>query len=153
MLTNFEIMPKGKSRVNFFISEIKPFSLKERNRLKKYIISIFKFEKKKPELINYIFTNDKRVLEINNQYLNHNFLTDIITFDLSDKSRSIVSEIYISVQRVKENAIVHNTTFKEEIHRVIFHGALHLCGYNDKTHRQSAQMRKKENFYLAKYFK
>jgi rRNA maturation RNase YbeY len=146
-------MPKGKSRVNFFLSETTPFSLKDRNRLKKYILSLFRLENKNPELINYVFTSDKRVLEINKQYLNHNFLTDIITFDLSAKNRPVVSEIYISIQRVRENAVVHNTTFKEEIHRVIFHGALHLCGYNDKTPRQSAQMRKKENFYIARYFR
>lgn len=152
LLTNFEIMPKGTPKVNFFLSEPGPLTLKNRNKLKRFIISIFNHEKRILELISFVFTNDKRVLEINKEYLQHNFLTDIITFDLSEKNRPIVADVYISIDRVKENAILHSTTFKEEIHRVIFHGVLHLCGYNDKTLLQTATMRKKEDSYLTKYF-
>jgi len=127
-------------------------TLKNRENLKKYIISIFRLEKKNLASINYIFTNDRGILDINRRYLNHDFLTDIITFELSGKNQPIISEVYISVERVKENAAIHNTTFKEEIHRVIFHGILHLCGFNDKLKKQAQIMRAKETYYLSKYF-
>jgi rRNA maturation RNase YbeY len=152
LLTNFEIMPKGKSKVNFFLSETNPFYLKNRNKLKDYIISIFRQENKVLDSISYVFTTEKKIFGINKKYLNHPFFTDIITFDLSEENWPVVADVYISVQRVRENAKTHNTSFKEEIHRVIFHGALHLCGYNDTTTKQSNLMRKKENFYLKKYF-
>lgn len=152
MLTNFEIMPQAKSRVNFFFLDSKP-TLKNRETLKDFLISIFKKERKYLGSITYIFTDDKNVLEINKKYLNHNFLTDIITFDLAERHQPITAEVYISTERVKENASAHKTTFKKELHRVIFHGALHLCGYNDKTSPQVAKMRRKEDFYISEYFK
>lgn len=151
LLTNFEIMPQARSKVKFFFLTSNQ-GLKNRKDLKRFLISIFNKEKKKLEAINYIFTDDKNLLKINKQYLNHNFLTDIITFDLSDKGQPITAEVYISLKRVKQNASIHQTTFKQELHRVIFHGALHLCGYNDKTDRQRNQMRKKENSYITDYF-
>jgi len=144
-------MPQARSKVKFFFLNSNP-SLKDRNRLKKFIISIFNKENRGLETINYVFTDDKNLLAINKKYLNHNFLTDIITFELSNKDLPITAEVYISAERVKENAGIHKTTFKKELHRVIFHGALHLCGYNDKTSRQVNQIRKREDYYLAKYF-
>jgi len=92
------------------------------------------------------------LLEINQQFLNHDFYTDIITFDLSEKD-STQAEIYISIDRVKDNAKSLGTSFKSEIHRVIFHGALHLCGYKDKPGVEQVKMRQKEEFYLSKYSK
>jgi rRNA maturation RNase YbeY len=90
-------------------------------------------------------------LEINKKHLNHDFYTDIITFDLSE-TKSIQGEIYISTDRVKDNANTFHTSFKEEIHRVIFHGVLHLCGLKDKTNKEQQQMRIAEQNALKLYF-
>ena len=140
---------KAGKRVCFFF-ENKKFSLQNKAVLKTFIESIFKKEKKKLSSINYIFCSDKRLLEINRQFLNHDFYTDIITFDLSE-SDSTQAEIYISIDRVKDNAKSLGTSFKSELHRVIFHGALHLCGYKDKTWGEQLKMREKEDFYLSRY--
>jgi probable rRNA maturation factor len=94
--------------------------------------------------IAYIFSNDEYVLGINQQFLQHDFYTDIITFDYSTKQK-IESEIYISIDRVKDNAAQLSITFNEELHRVIAHGVLHLCGLKDKTKPQQTAMRNAEN--------
>ncbi len=138
------------SKVCFFFQEVK-ISLVNRIQLKKYIQSIFKKEGKELESINYIFCTDKAVLEINRQFLTHDFYTDIITFGLSEKGAPIQAEIYISVDRVKDNARQFGVSFKSELHRVIFHGVLHLCGYKDKSKKETGKMRSKEEFYLAQY--
>lgn len=121
-----------------------------RTQLKKYVQSIFKKEGRQLQSINYIFCTDKAVLAINRQFLSHDFYTDIITFNLSD-SNAIQAEIYISVDRVKDNATQLGVSFKSELHRVIFHGVLHLCGYRDKNRVETKEMRSKEEFYLHKY--
>ncbi len=141
----------SKSKVCFF-SEYKKFSLENRVALKLFIESIFRIEKRSLSSINYIFCSDKRLLEINQQFLKHDYYTDIITFDLSD-AKSIHAEVYISIERVKENAKSLGSSFKSELHRVIFHGALHLCGFRDKTETEKKEMRKKEDFYLSRYIK
>lgn len=138
------------SIVYFFYQNVK-LRIENRTGLKLYIESIFKKEKRKLGSINFIFCTDKALLQINKQFLKHDFYTDIITFDLSDKPGTIDAEIYISVDRVRENAKAHQTSFKEELHRVIFHGVLHLCGYGDKTAKQSLEMRGREDGYLKKY--
>ncbi len=140
----------SQSKVCFFFQEVK-ISLVNRTQLKKYIQSIFKKEGKELESINYIFCTDKAVLEINRQFLTHDFYTDIITFGLSEKGAPIQAEIYISIDRVKDNARQLGVSFKSELHRVIFHGVLHLCGYKDKSKKEIGEMRGKEEFYLAKY--
>jgi rRNA maturation RNase YbeY len=89
-------------------------------------------------------------LEINQKYLEHDFYTDIITFDLSETG-AVRGEIYISIDRVRENARKLGVSFKSELHRVIFHGMLHLCGYNDKTKAEKEKIRAKEDQYLNKY--
>ena len=142
---------RNKTNICFFFQEVK-VNLPNRTQLKNYIQSIFKKEGKKVESINYIFCTDKALLEINRQYLSHDYYTDIITFDLSEKP-AVRAEIFISVERVKENALQLGVSFKSELHRVIFHGVLHLCGYNDKTKAETEIMRGKEEFFLAKYFK
>lgn len=101
--------------------------------------------------LNYVFCSDQRLLEINRQFLHHNYYTDIITFDLSE-GVSTHAEIYISVDRVKENARNLGVSFKSELHRVIFHGALHLCGYGDKDNKEMQEMRKIEDYYLLRFF-
>ena len=94
--------------------------------------------------LNYTFCSDDSLLEINIQYLNHNYYTDIITFDLSDIPREIEGDIYISIDRVKENAKINHSNFEEELLRVLAHGLLHLMGYKDKTKEDAKRMRDKE---------
>jgi len=137
-----------QSPIRFFF-ENKSVSLRNRTRLKAFIKSIFKQEGKSVESLNYIFCSDKRILEINRQFLNHDYYTDIITFDLSE-SAQITAEIYISLDRVRDNAKTQATTLQSELHRVIFHGALHLCGYGDKTKAEVRVMRRKEEECLRK---
>jgi rRNA maturation RNase YbeY len=101
--------------------------------------------------LSYIFCNDDYLLEKNRQFLNHDTLTDIITFDLSENEEELMGEIYISVDRVAENAAKFATTYATELHRVIFHGALHLCGFKDKNKEDKALMTQMENACLQKY--
>src|ERR1700761_1176956 len=119
---------------------LEPIDLRERTRLKQFLTNLFKKEGKVLEELQYIFCSDRHLLDINRQYLNHDFYTDIITFDLSEKNHPTNAEIYISVDRVRENAQQYHTSLKNELHRVIFHGALHLCGYKDKTNQQERLM-------------
>ncbi len=138
-----------QSPIRFFF-ENKSVSLRDRTRLKAFIKTLFKREGKKLESVNYIFCSDKRILEINRQFLKHDYYTDIITFDLSE-SAQITAEIYISLDRVRDNAKTQATTLQSELHRVIFHGALHLCGYGDKTKEEIKVMRKKEESLLRRW--
>jgi len=150
--TNLENMTFStfKSKVYFFF-ETSNFKMEKRKLLKVFIENMFKKEGKKLSSINFIFTSDKRLLEINQQFLQHNYYTDIITFELSD-SKHTKAEVYISIDRVKENSKNHQVSFKSELHRVIFHGVLHLCGYHDKTTTQKDEMRAREALYLKQYF-
>ena len=140
-----------KTAIRFNFLE-KGFSLRDRGRLKSFIVSIFK-EHRKPLLsINYIFCSDKYLLKINQTYLKHDYYTDIISFDLSSNNL-MEGEIYISIDRVRENAVSLKRSFKEELHRVIFHGALHLCGMDDLTIEEKKKMRLLEDKRLTKYFR
>ena len=142
-------MIRSESKVYFFF-EKKGFSLENRGALKRFICSLFKKEKTTLESINYIFCSDKKLLEINKTYLKHDFYTDIISFDLSPGPQK-VAEVYISIDRVRENAQALGVSFKNELHRVIFHGALHICGYKDKNKKDRETMRAKENVYLSAF--
>jgi rRNA maturation RNase YbeY len=133
--------------IQFFTHEIK-FQLKQKTILKAWIEGAFKQHKKTLKSITYVFCSDEYLLEINQGFLQHDFYTDIITFDYSTKIE-VESEIYISIERVKENAKELHTTFDEELHRVMIHGVLHLCGMKDKTKAQQAEMRQAENKYLS----
>ncbi|MBX2925821.1 MAG: rRNA maturation RNase YbeY [Chitinophagaceae bacterium] len=139
------------AEIRFFF-EYTPVSLADRKKLKGFLEQIFRKEKKKLHSLHYIFCSDEYLLQINKDFLNHHYYTDIITFELSTVPASIQGEIYISVERVKENAAHMQTSFKNELHRVIFHGALHLCGYNDKLKEEIITMRKKEDRLLDLYF-
>lgn len=141
----------SKSKVCFFF-EHKGFSLTNRTELKLFIESVFQNYNIKVESINYVFTTDRGLLEINKQYLSHDYYTDIITFDLSDSNR-ITAEVYISVDRVKENAKKNKVTFRHELYRVIFHGVLHLCGFNDKTTKEKKRIRELEDCLIEQYTK
>lgn len=129
----------------------KSFPLKNRRRLRIFIKNLIGTEKKKLTNLNYIFCSDKALLEINRKYLAHDFYTDIITFDLSSSPNEILADVYISVDRVKENATRLKLSFREELHRVMFHGVLHLCGYEDQTQEQQIEIRTKEDYYLSRY--
>jgi probable rRNA maturation factor len=113
---------------------------------------LFKKEKRILGELHYIFCSDTYLARINREYLHHNTYTDIITFDLSESKAAISGEIYISIDRIRENAVLYNTSFRDELHRVIFHGALHLCGYKDKTTKDAKTIRAKEDFYLNLLF-
>jgi len=127
-------------------------SLTNRKALKEFITTLFIKEKKKLDELTYIFCSDEYLLQINRSHLKHNYYTDIITFDLSESPQTIIGEIYISTDRVRENAAGLGVSIKEELHRVIFHGALHLCGYKDKTIKDERRMRQAEDRCLAAYF-
>ena len=145
-------MPNNQLKTKVSFHFLQSFNLTERTRLKSFVEAIFKKEKKKLQHLQYIFCSDNYLLDINKTYLNHDFYTDIISFDLSDKGEPTLGEIYISVERVIDNANNFDSSFKEEIHRVIFHGALHLCGYKDKSPKEEIEMRKMEDKYLSLYF-
>ncbi len=126
-------------------------ALAQKTAIQAFVEMIFKREKKKLAHINYVFCSDAYLLNINRDFLSHDYYTDIITFGLSEPGEPIEAEIYISIDRVKDNAGHLGVSFKEEMLRVIFHGALHLCGYKDKKKSDIALMREKENHYLSAY--
>jgi probable rRNA maturation factor len=136
--------------VNFFSEGIK-FSVKNPKRLSRWIRDTATKEGSTPKEINYIFCSDEYLLSINEQYLGHKTLTDIITFDNSEMPRLLESDIFISVERVKENALLLDQSFDLELRRVMIHGVLHLVGYADKSPSQKFTMRKKEEAYLSLY--
>jgi len=126
--------------------------LTNRLTLKKFIESIFKTEKRQLNSINFVFVSDKKLLEINKQYLKHDYYTDIISFEISNDPAGKIAEIYISTDRIRDNAPRFKTTLLKELHRVIFHGILHICGYKDKTAPEQQIMTQKEDYYLDLYF-
>jgi probable rRNA maturation factor len=129
--------------------------LKNKRKLSAFLDSVIRRYRKKTvhATLAYIFCTDDFLHQMNQQFLDHDTLTDIITFDLSESPETLVGEIYISVERVRENAEAFNTTYQDELHRVLFHGALHLCGYKDKTAADQKIMREKENECLKNYSK
>lgn len=139
-------------KVQFYFLDRNP-ALKERTRLKLFIDRLFLLEKKKLGNLSYIFCSDEHLLGINKDFLKHDFYTDVITFDLSSSKTETEGEVYLSVDRIKDNAKQLGVSFTEELHRVIFHGALHLCGYKDKNKVDQRRMRSAENKYLQLYFK
>ena len=128
-------------------------TLTNRVALKSFIEKRVKKEGLSIDSLNYVFCSDKYLLEINKQYLKHNYYTDIISFDLSEEPGKLIGEVYISVDRVKDNAKTHGVTLKEELLRVIFHGALHFCGYKDKKPADAKKMRQMEDLWLTAYLK
>ena len=126
------------------------FKLSEKIKIKSWIKRIIELEKKNLGQINFVFTSDEELLKTNIQFLNHSTYTDIITFDYCE-GKKINGDIIISVERVKENADKFKVDFESEIKRVIIHGVLHLCGYKDKTAKDSTLMKSKENWALKKF--
>lgn len=132
-----------------FTSQYKTFKLVKSATIKKWIDTIIKKEKRKLGEIHYVFVSDEDLLKMNKQFLKHNTYTDIITFDYSE-GKSINGDIFISIDRVKENASKFKADFNDELHRVLIHGVLHLCGYKDKTKKDALLMRKMEENSLSK---
>ena len=135
--------------INFFEEDIR-FDLKNKNKVKAWVKSTIAAEGYKLQELNYIFCSDAYLLQINQQYLDHDTYTDIITFDNSEKEKVIEGDIFISIERIRENAAKFSTGETHELHRVIIHGALHLLGYKDKTPKDKMLMTEKEDTYLAK---
>ncbi|WP_236652834.1 rRNA maturation RNase YbeY [Chitinophaga vietnamensis] len=121
--------------------------------LKAYLKDLFVIEGQGLKSLHYVFCSDEYLLEINKQFLQHDTYTDIVTFEMSEDPEVTEGEIYISVDRVEENAAKFGVPAYQELHRVIFHGALHLCGYKDKSKKDQELMRAKEDEYLKKYFR
>lgn len=137
-----------------FFSEEVEFKFKNRSLYKRWIREIILTEQRFDNLkkcgdLNIIFCNDEYLLNVNNQYLKHNYYTDIITFDYSD-NQIINGDLFISVDSVKNNSVTYKTEFMTELSRVIIHGVLHLCGYNDHTEEDKKLMKEKEDFALTK---
>ena len=126
--------------------------LRNRKQLKFFIEKIFRTEGKSLRTVQFIFCSDNYLLKINRQFLSRDYLTDVISFDLSPDG-STEGEVYISLDRIRNNAAIFKRSVTEELHRVIFHGALHLCGYSDDTRKQKVWMAELEDLYLSKYFK
>ncbi len=179
-----------KESINFFSEEIK-FNLRDKIKIRKWILLALKKEKKSIDSINYIFCSDSYLLKLNKTYLGHNYLTDVITFDFRNlkleagswkqeagswkletgskkeeitipelpnnfskvlnfgKDEKLSGDIYISIDRVKENAKEYSKSFYPELHRVIIHGVLHLAGYDDITLKDKKLMSSKEDNYLS----
>ena len=138
--------------VRFYEQEVKS-GLKDRRKLSTYLQSLIRRQKtqvKDVQLV-YVFCDDDYLVEINMDYLNHATLTDIITFDLSEEPETMQGEVYISTERVRENAGKYKVTYEMELHRVIFHGALHLCGFKDKKKADKERMRQEEDLCLQRY--
>lgn len=134
--------------IHFFSEDIK-FTLKNKGVIRKWILNTIKAEGlKKIGELSFIFCSDDYLLSINQQYLNHNTYTDIITFDNSEEEEIISGDVFISIQRVRENASLFKSNESDELHRVVIHGILHLCGYLDETKEEKEQMTQKENYYL-----
>ena len=137
----------------FFNQADSKVTLANRVALKSFIEKRVKKEGYSIETLTYVFCSDKYLLKMNKDFLSHNYYTDIISFDLSETPGNLIGEVYISVDRVKDNAKTLGTSLKEELHRVIFHGALHFCGYKDKKPTDTKKMRQMEDLWLAAYMK
>ena len=134
----------------FKFSSTTSFNLTSQERVSLWLLDVINKEEKAIKEISFNFCNDKELLKVNQEFLSHNNLTDIITFDYSDSS-GIIGEILISTERVKDNALDFDQPFDVELRRIMVHGILHLCGYKDKSDDEKILMTKKEDFYLSRY--
>lgn len=135
-------------KIYFFLEEIE-YRIKDKKEIRSWIIKAADNEEHSVGEINYILTNDQVLLQLNKEYLRHHTLTDIITFDLSDKKGELTGDIYISIDRARENAKEYRVSICNELQRLMIHGVLHLMGYKDKTSAEKEIMREKEEFYLS----
>lgn len=138
------------SRINFFQEET-DFKLQSPQKIRRWLNSVALAEHKSIDELNFIFCSDPYLLKINHEYLNHDTYTDVITFDHSENSKELAGDIFISIDRITENAINFETSFQKELNRVIAHGVLHLIGYQDKTEKDQLVIRSKEELYINNY--
>jgi rRNA maturation RNase YbeY len=148
LLSFADVQNKVKIMISFFSEDIK-FELSNQERIAKWLKSAITTHKKQLVEISYVFCSDEYLHKINVEYLNHDTYTDIITFDNSETESEIESDIFVSVERVKENANEFGVSFDHELHRVLVHGLLHLLGFKDKTESEASEMRKQEEFWLT----
>tara|TARA_B110000858_G_scaffold33448_1_gene37232 strand:- start:415 stop:825 length:411 start_codon:yes stop_codon:yes gene_type:complete len=134
----------------FKFSSTTSFKLPFKESVSLWLLGVVNKEEKALKEIAFTFCSDQELLKVNQEFLSHDNLTDVITFDYSD-SRGIIGEVLISIDRVQDNAQDFNQSFDVELRRVMVHGALHLCGYNDKSADEKLLMTKKEDFYLSRY--
>lgn len=138
------------NKINFFSENI-PFTLSNKTLIRSWLLKCAAREKQTISELNYIFCSDNYLRKINKQFLNHDYFTDIITFPTTTPGdKNISGDIFISIDRVRDNAKSYGVSVNEELHRVMVHGLLHLCGYGDKGASQIKTMRAKENFYLKR---
>jgi probable rRNA maturation factor len=135
--------------IHFFEEDI-TYNLKNKKALKKWLADTILAEGYRLISLTYVFCSDNYLLNINRQYLNHDTYTDIITFNNSEKQDIVEGEIYISIDRIRENALFFRHSQADELQRVMVHGVLHLTGYTDKTKPHKTKMTQKEDFYLNK---
>jgi len=145
-------MTGGISKKVHFFSQSLNNPLKDRKKFKSFVDYILRQEGKRLNLISFVFCTDDELRKLNNDFLQHDYYTDILTFDLSENKRDVIADIYISIDRTKDNARSFSVSFLRELHRVMIHGVLHLCGYKDKKNSDIKEIRAKEDWYLAKYF-
>jgi rRNA maturation RNase YbeY len=125
------------------------FKLSQKTALKKWLKAVAEAESKRMGAVSFIFCSDEELLRINRRYLQHNYYTDVITFDETNGA-ILAGDVFVGINTVRANADKYKQTFDNELHRVMLHGVLHLCGYADRTPAEQKQMRAKEDFYLAK---
>ena len=138
----------GEPNIFFFLEEVK-YSLRQKRKIRSWILQTAENEDYKVGILNYILTNDDILVQLNKEYLRHFTLTDIITFDLSETDGLLTGDIYISVDRARENAKKFKDSLNSEIKRLMIHGVLHLMGYKDKSQSERELMRAKEEYYLS----
>lgn len=138
----------SRLNIHFFTEDIY-FTLQQKSAIRQWISSTVQAETYRLKELNFIFCSDAYLLEMNQGYLNHDTYTDIITFDNSEEEGMIVGDIFISIERIRENAAKFKVSVTDELHRVMIHGVLHLLGYADKGKEKKAQMTDKENQYLS----
>ncbi|MBW6459368.1 MAG: rRNA maturation RNase YbeY [Bacteroidales bacterium] len=133
----------------YFFNEQVSFQLTDKRKIRAWVFQTVENEEHRLGVLNIIFTNDELLIQLNKEYLKHFTLTDIITFDLSESRGTVEGDIYISIERAKENARAYREPFQREVRRLIIHGVLHLLGYRDKTRDEQDEMRAREEYYLS----
>ncbi|WP_113660882.1 rRNA maturation RNase YbeY [Pedobacter nanyangensis] len=135
------------SKINFFTEDTN-YALKGKTSIRKWISETIAHEGYVLNELNFIFCSDEYLLRVNQDFLQHDYYTDVITFDNSEELKMILGDIFISIDRVRDNAKQHNATIHDELCRIMIHGTLHLLGYRDKTKKAKLEMTAKEDFYL-----
>jgi rRNA maturation RNase YbeY len=135
--------------VHFYKEDVR-FRLSNKEALTQWILKAIRTEGFRPGSLNIIFCSDRHLRKMNKEYLQHDYNTDIITFDLTEDSSVVNGELYISTDRVQHNGVQYATGFRDELHRVIIHGVLHLCGYSDKSDHKQREMRRREDHFLSR---